>query len=301
VAFVRSPFARARIGEVDSDASRSLPGVHAVLVAADLTPDGEASQLARDLVCYVGDPIALVVAETRYLAEDACELVEVEYEQLDPVVDPASAATDTTNLVHPDKGTNVMSSIPPSMDDAMRDVFAGAAHVVRTEVAQHRHVPVPMETRGLVASWNPFASELTIWVSSQHPFGVRSTAATLLGVPEPRVRVVMKDVGGGFGQKIGIQRDMRAVLQAAHRLARPLKWIEDRWENLVAATSARADHATVTAAFDADARLLAVDVDVTEDVGAYGGGGGGLAARMFPGPYRLGRLSYASRSVSTNM
>ena len=210
--------------------------------------------LAIGDVRHVGDPIALVVAESRYVAEDACDLIEVDLDVLPPVVDYASAAADTDNLVHGSWGleSNAMVAMPfmPLAGD-LDEAFAGAAHVVELTVEQNRYIPVPMETRGIVASYVPGREQLDIVCATQSVHETRNFFARYLGIPEGSVHVTANDVGGGFGQKMFVFREECAVVLASRLLARPVKWIEDRRENLVAA-SALAQRARVRA--DGDRR-----------------------------------------------
>lgn len=322
-AFVRSDVARARITRLDVEAARALPGVHAVLVGADLNPGtgnlqptmfaGDTSPApsapVRPLVDadvrFVGDPIAIVIAETRYLAEDACELVEVDYEPMAPVVDAERAATGGgDDVVHPELGSNIAMQVPTPPDPDLDAVFGAAPHVVTETIVQHRHTNVPMETRGVVARYEPASGTLDVWISSQNPHEVRQVCRRLLGVDEHRIRVQIGDVGGGFGQKYFCQRDELGVIAAAHRLGRTVKWIEDRRENLIASTHARADRATISIATDADGTLLGARFDHIEDCGALPvggtGGTGPFAAMLFPGAYRLPKMGWRSTSVWTN-
>ena len=259
--------------------------------------------LADDDVRFVGDPVALVVAESRYLAEDACEVIEVEYEPLDPVVDPEQAR-DSGDLVHPELGSNIAMSVPTPPDPELDAAFADAAHVVSERIVQHRHTNVPMETRGVLASYEPASGQLDICLSTQNPHEARQVCSRLTGVPEHLVRVHGRDVGGGFGMKYFLQRDELTVVAAAKHLGCSIKWIEDRRENLLASMHARADVATVDVAVDGDGRLLAARLDHVEDCGAYPiggtGGAGAFAAMMFPGPYRLPKLGFTSTAVWTN-
>ncbi|HEV3452117.1 MAG TPA: xanthine dehydrogenase family protein molybdopterin-binding subunit [Acidimicrobiia bacterium] len=320
-AFVRSDLPRARITGVDGRAARAFPGVHAVLTGADLNPGVGSMQptmfqgdpppspcaplrpLAEDDVRFVGDPVAIVVADSRYLAEDACELVAVDYEPLPPVVDAEGAAT-SPELVHAELGSNVALRVASPPDPELDSTFETAPHVVTETLVQHRHTNVPMETRGVVAGYTPATGELDVWISTQNPHEVRQTCARALGIPEHLVRVRMGDVGGGFGQKYFTPRDELAVVAAARHLGRTIKWIEDRRENLLAANHARADRVTVRMAFDDEGRILAVHLDHLEDCGAYPvggtGGTGPFMAMLFPGPYRIPRLGYTSTAVWTN-
>ncbi len=321
-AFLRSDVARGRITRLDVAAARECSGVHAVLTAADLNdrPAGpmlpsmfaDGSQgisapvrpLADGDVRFVGDPIALVVADSRYVAEDACELIEVEYEPLTAVVDFERAADDTENLVHPELGSNIASTMATPPDAALDEALSRAAHVVTETFYQQRQTPTPMETRGIVAHWDPYAAALRVWMSSQNPHEVRRTCARILGVAESRVRVVQQDVGGGFGQKYFMPRDEMTVVLASHLLGRPVKWIEDRRENLLSSNHARRDRATVTVGVDADGRIVGARIEHLEDSGAYANGGTGgtgmFVAMMFPGPYRIPRLGWSTTAVWTN-
>jgi carbon-monoxide dehydrogenase large subunit len=320
-AFVRSDVARARITRIDVAAALALDGVRAVLTGAELnaglgsfqptmfqgehppSPCAPLHALADGDVRFVGDPVALVVAESRYVAEDACELVEVDYEALEPIIDP-EVAGGATELVHPELGSNIAMQVPTPPDPELDAAFESAAHVVRERLVQHRHTNVPMETRGVIASFAPSSGALEVWLSTQNPHEARQVFARVTGVPEHLVRVRGADVGGGFGMKYFIQRDEITVVAAAVRLGCAIKWIEDRRENLIAAMHARADIATVEMAVDADGLLVAARLDHLEDCGAYPvggtGGTGPFAAMLFPGPYRLPRMGFTSTSVWTN-
>jgi aerobic carbon-monoxide dehydrogenase large subunit len=183
-AFVRSDHARARITRLDVEAALALPGVHAVLTGADLnpgrgsiqptmfsgdnppSPNAPVQPLADGDVRFVGDPIAIVVAESRYVAEDACELIEVDFEPFPPIIDPEVAVTETEQLVHPELGSNIAMQVPSPPDPELDHVFETAAHVVRETFHQHRHTNVPMETRGVVAGYEPSTGELDVWIST---------------------------------------------------------------------------------------------------------------------------------------
>ena len=316
-AFLRSDLARARIRRLDTSATAELAGVHAVLTAADLNGHVDSLRasinppetaivpghvLAPGDVRFVGDPVALVVAEDRYVAEDALELIDIEYEPLTPVVDYEHAAS-SPHLVHPELGTNLGASAS-GPDPALAEVFASAHLVVTETFHQQRQCNMPMETRGLVAHWQRHAGRLDVWASTQSPHELAFTAGRILGIGEHQVRVHMGDVGGAFGQKVYSGRDEMAVLLAARDLGRPLKWIEDRRENLMASNSARVDRLTVTMAVDAEGRILGAEIDHLIDSGAYPLGGapqtGALLVSMFPGPYRIPRMGWSTATVFTN-
>src|SRR5215211_2873543 len=316
--FVRSPFPRARINAIDVKPAIDLPGVHTVFVANDLnphvreqwytmsgrdTPSTPTPPLAQDEVRFVGDPVALVVAETRAVAEDASELVEVDYEPLDPVIDYAAAdATDA--LVHDAYPANVVGQMAGAPLSTLDEIFARAPHVVRERISQQAYCAVPMETRGMVVEWSPASHELTIWAASQAPHEVRAFCARLLGLPEHQIRVVMRDTGGAFGQKIMVSREEMCLMLAASRVTSALKWVEDRRENLLAAGKSRREHGDVAMAFDDDGTILAAHIDYVQDAGAYPVswpvGTGTLAAMLFPGPYRVPKATFTSKFLFTN-
>jgi len=321
VAFLRSPVARGVITRLDVEAARQHPGVVAVFTGAEINqrcgpmhptsqpPNPEAPHaplrpMAEGDVRYVGDPVALVVAENRYVAEDACDLIELEVEPGPPVLDLEAALAEGAPVVHPEVGSNIAGAIPAMPDPELEQILASAPHVVTRTFRQQRQTNVPMETRGIVAQYDRYAGDLRVWASSQNIHEWRAYCARVAGLPENRVRAVMGDVGGGFGQKAFALREDAAVVVAAKELARPLKWIEDRQENLMAANSARHEQATVTMALDDDGHILAAKVHHVEDVGAHppggGGAGGGFVAMMFTGPYRIPRFGFSGTSVFTN-
>jgi aerobic carbon-monoxide dehydrogenase large subunit len=319
IAFLRSDVPAGRIRRIDTTEAKALPGVRAVLTAADLngssgplwtTTMGPPAYgpplvpLAQDDVRFVGDPIAVVVASSRYVAEDACELIEVDIDATDAVSTTADAVAEGAPVVHPELGTNVVDA--PQADDPELDaILASAPTVVTRTFSLSRVTNVPMEGRGLVASWDRFSEELRVWPSTQSPHEIKAFASRVLGIAEGQVRVTFGDVGGGFGQKMFPTRDEAAVLLAARAVGRPVKWIEDRRENLIAANQARHDTATVTMAVDATGHFQAATFHLLEDVGAYppGGGtagGGMLVAMLFTGPYKIPRTGFSSRTVFTN-
>lgn len=318
VCFVRSPMARARILGIDASEARELPGVHAVFVAADLNPgvheqwytlngrddpDTPRPPLAEGEVRFVGDPVAMIVADDRYLAEDAAELVIVDYDPLVPVVDYATAL-DSPESVHAEHPGNLVGQLGGRPMADLEPVFANAPHVVGQTLYQQSHGPVPMETRGIVAEWAAAGREMSIWASTQSPHEVRSFCARLLGIAEHRVRVVMRDTGGGFGQKVLPQREDMCVMLAARKLPAALKWIEDRQEHLLAAGQARHEHGEARIALDEDGRILAATLDHVQDAGAYPTPSpvqSGIAVGMlFPGPYRIPEGTFSSRFVYSN-
>jgi carbon-monoxide dehydrogenase large subunit len=315
--FVRSPFARAAIGAIDIDAALAVPGVHHVFTAADLNPDVKEQwhsmagplgpetprpPLAEGEARFVGDPVALVIADSRAIAEDAAELVDIDFDPLPAVVDYVTAA-DHDALVHEAHGSNVICEM--SMPDGMLDdVFEAAAHVVASPIDQQGYAAVPMEGRGLIVDHSRTTGELTIYAATQSPHEVRAFCARLLGMPEHKIRVVMRDTGGGFGQKVVVQRDEMVLMLAARKVTAPVKWIEDRRENLIAAGKARHERCDATMAFDADGIIQGVHIDYTSDCGAYPTPWPltttAVVGLLFPGPYRVPKASYATRAMYTN-
>ena len=317
-AFVRSEVASATITSIDVTEAATLDGVVAVLTGAELNPlvqsywvdySGPAGQqpfarvLADGDVRFVGEPIVLVVATSRYVAEDACELVMVDLESRPAVVGVDEAVAEDAPLVHHELDSNVATAIDTGEDAALDAIFDGAAHVVTRTYDQQRHVCVPMETRGVIAAWDSRTGRLDVRISTQGPHGVRSFLARVLGIAENDVRVVMDDVGGGFGQKMFMLPDEVAVVLASRRVPGPLKWIEDRRENLVAGQHARDDRMTLSMAFDGDGRILGLRGELIEDLGAMPAAGSSsstFVGALITGPYDIPVRRFQSRAVYTN-
>lgn len=316
--FVRSPHARAAIRGIDASAALALAGVQAVFTAADLnpgvkeqwhtsigpqSPETPRPPLAEGEVRFVGDPVALVVAASRALAQDAADLVEVDYEPLPAVVD-YTEAEHAAVLVHEEHGSNVIGEINGLPASALEAVFAAAAHVTTETIYQQACAPAPMEGRALIVDSSGPAGDLTIYAATQAPHEVRLFCSRLLGLPEHRIRVVMRDTGGGFGQKVLVQRDEMCLMLAGPKVGAPLKWVEDRRENLLAAGKSRHEHATVKMAFDADGAIQAAYIDFVSDCGAYPTpwpiGPAAAVGMLFPGPYRVPRAGFATKTIYTN-
>jgi carbon-monoxide dehydrogenase large subunit len=313
VAFVRSPIARGRIVSIDATQARELPGVRAVFTLEDLLrfdvqmisfflivppPGPKIHPLADGRVAYVGDPVAMVVAEDRYIAEDAAGLVQVEYAPEEPVVAMRDAFAGPP--VHPDWKDNV-AAVEARPDPELEAIFKSAAHVVEGTVRHQRICQSPMETRGVVASPNG-AEELTVYISTQSPHIAARYLSIAFGLPETNIRVVAKDVGGGFGLKNQPWREEVATVAAGLILGRPVKWIEDRFEHLTTANLAREQEMTLRLAFDKDARLLGAHADYLQQNGAFPQfPDANLAAMMFMWPaYKNPRFSYLARGIFTN-
>ena len=318
VAFARSDVARGNIVSVDTTAAAEMPGVRAVYTASDLNHlvqdhlvDGEGGfvsnrpfrVLAEGDVRCVGEPIAMVVAASRYHAEDAVDVIEIEIETLPPVLESEHALDDDAPVVHPGAESNLYSEIPGADNPDLDAVLASAPVVVTETFKQHRYATVPMETRGILASWEPYRDELTVWISTQGPHGVRSLMARALGLDDRQVRVIMPDVGGAFGLKMNPRQEELATVVAARQLGRSVKWIQDRRENLLSDDHARDDQATVTMAAEEDGKLLAAKVEFLEGAGAFPAAFGSsavLTTMIFPGPYHVPTYGASARTVHTN-
>ncbi len=305
-AFLRSTHARARIVNIDASTARALPGVHLVLTAADLgellepspllVPHHALTQprtqlpLAQDEVHYVGETVAMVVADNRYIAEDALDLIDVEYEPLPVVHSLEVAAAQNALLVHADVPGNVAAHLVQTVGDPDA-VFATAPHVIRESFVVDRGAAMPMECRGVVARWDSHEGSLTCWISTQGPIPIRNGLAAIFKLPEHKVRVTAPDVGGGFGTKIMMFYPEEILTPfAAIRLGRPVKWIEDRREHFISANQERSQLHEVEYAFDDQGILLAVRDKFLHDTGAYTPYGiivPIITACTLPGPYRL--------------
>ncbi len=312
-AFVRSPLAHARIRGVGVDAARTAPGVVAVMTGADLAevhpfPDlrertrpVHQRALCVERVRYVGAPIAVVVADDRYLAEDAAELVEPDLEELPVVADMDAALAPDAPLLYDDWPDDRVVATAPS-DPALDEVFA-SHRVISGTYAMQRHTAMPMETRGVVATVE--RGRLLVWTSTQVPHVVRTVLARTLGLPEHRIRVVAGDVGGGFGGKLHVYPEEVVVPALAWRLRRPVRWIEDRREHLLAASHAREQRHLMEAAVDDRGDIVAVRCDLVCDVGSGeilppGVAPAFVSAGSVTGPYRFPRSQARLTCVVTN-
>jgi len=317
LALARSPHAHARIRSIDTSAARALPGVVAVITAADLGPIGpiplmrlvpgtvvpDYPVLAAGVVRAQGIPVAAVVAESPYIALDAVERIKVDYEPLDGVADPDTAlAAGAPQAVEVSRDNRAMA-IAWRHGDAER-AFRDAAHRVTLTVQQQRLAGVPMETRGALARWDPSTDELTLWTSTQAPFRIRSSLARMLGLDEARIRVIAPDVGGGFGVKGGPYREEVLVAVLAKRLGQPVKWISTRAEDLLTTNHGRGGRATGELALDADGRIKGLRARIRQPLGptlAVTVGGTPLNyGRCLPGPYLVEHVDIESVGVFTN-
>lgn len=276
---VRSPHAHARILDVDTSRAAAFSGVTSVITAGDVdagpvpadVPRGAKAALhpplARDVVCYVGQPVAAALAQTRPAAEDAAHAVEVAYEALDPVIDPLESLEDRL-VVHPDLRTNTAYRRRTRGGDTDA-AFTSAYRIVRQRIRNQRVAAIPMEARGTAAAWDGTLGTLTVWSSTQVPHDLRDVLAEVLGLPTNRVRVVAPDVGGGFGVKLNVYPEDVLVATLAQKLGRPVKWVESRRESLVATAHGRDQICDLEVACDRRGRVLALRARIVADVGAY--------------------------------
>ncbi|MEY4372215.1 MAG: hypothetical protein RL219_984 [Actinomycetota bacterium] len=309
VVYVRSSIAHARIVGIDTSTARTLPGVLAVYTNDDLGLDPVPPfpfvdlrlvrpRLASGTVRYVGDPVVAVVAETYAQAVDAADAVMIDYDPLPVVVDAERAAEPDAPVILPQLDTNVAGGIPSS---GPAD-FSGCEVVVEQRIVNCKVAPVPMEPRASAVRWEP-DGRLTVWACTQMPHMTRMVLAGLNGVPETQVHVIAPDVGGGFGAKFGAQPDEALLPWIAKQLGRPVRWVESRTESMLNLPHGRAQFHRAKLGGTRDGRLLAYELDVIQDAGAYPNFAGMLPAMtrtMASGVYDIPSVSYTSRTVATN-
>ncbi len=262
-------------------------------------------QLGGREVRYSGQPIAVVAAQSRALAEDAAEALTVEFDARDAVADAMSALEPTSALVYPERGTNIAVAFSiGDPDEVVEEAFATAPIVVARRLRIPRIVPSPMETRGLIASWDPGLEQLTVWMSTQTPHHVRDHLAICLRLRADQVRVIAGDVGGGFGAKEHLYADEVMVCLAAMRAGRPIKWIEDRVEHFTATLHGRDAYHDARLAMDPDGTFLAIHTAITGNAGAHlsnvGTGPFRISGTMLPGQYRFSVAGARITAVYTN-
>jgi CO/xanthine dehydrogenase Mo-binding subunit len=315
---LRSPHAHARLGAIRSGPALALPGVVAVITAQDLGDIGRIPvrlgprpsivaclqpPLARDKVRYVGEPVAFVVAESRYVAEDAAELVEADYEPLPALSDARRAVEPDAPTLHEAIGGNVVATLDTRRGDA-EAALAGAHTRVRERFAVQRHTGVPMETRGLTAALEAGTGVLRLWGVAKVPHFNRRVLADLLGYAEHLIQFVELEVGGGFGIRGEFYPEDLLVPWAAMRLGRPVQWIEDRREHLMAANHSRQQWHETELGFDRDGRIVALVDRFLTDMGGYIRTHGvlvpELTGALLPGPYRIPHYLSEIRCVLTN-
>ncbi|HKY50483.1 MAG TPA: xanthine dehydrogenase family protein molybdopterin-binding subunit, partial [Candidatus Limnocylindria bacterium] len=320
-AVLRSKHPHARLGVIRAKAALDLPGVVTVVTAADLGDIGRIPvrmgqtghgpnvvaclqpPLAREKVRYVGEPIAVVIAESRYVAEDALDLIDVDYDPLPAIADARRAVERDAPVLHEVIEGNVVATLETVTGDAAA-AMAGAHTRVRERLAIQRHAGVPLETRGLTASFDARTGIIQLWGVAKVPYFNRRVLADLIGYPEHLIQFVELDVGGGFGVRGEFYPEDLVVPWAAKRLGRPVQWIEDRREHLMAANHSRQQWHETEIGFDRDGRIVALIDRFMVDLGGYIRTHGvvvpELTAALMPGPYRIPNYRSEIRCVLTN-
>jgi carbon-monoxide dehydrogenase large subunit len=316
--FVRSPHAHARIVSIDRDAACQMPGVVAIVSGHDLAQWTTRQRMAPPIeglqpmemdtlpihkVRFQGDPVACVIATDRYVAEDAAEQVVVEYEVLPAVSSMWRALEPDSPLVDDSLSSNLLSH--QHADHGDLDARKREAHrVIESTFSQHRQTHLPIETRGCIAVWDEGRQHLTFHVGTQVPHPYRTTLASRLRLSESQVSVISPDVGGGFGQKIALYREELTVAAVARHLKRPVRWREDRLENLLSSSQAREDFCRTRAMVSTEGRLLGLELEIVEDFGAYSFYPGNYLARVvamiLTGPYKVQDYSYDVKVLLSN-
>ncbi|MDX5362378.1 MAG: xanthine dehydrogenase family protein molybdopterin-binding subunit [Alphaproteobacteria bacterium] len=289
--FVRSPYAHARIRNIDASEALAMPGVHAVLTGKDFAEDklgslicgwmihskdgspmkvGAHPSIAADTVKHVGDQVAVVIADTREQARDAAEKVAVDYEELPAVIDPVKAMDPGAPQIHPEAPNNHIFTWPIGDEAATDAAFKGAAHVVKIDVINNRLIPNAIEPRAALAVYDEAEESYTLYNTTQNPHVARLVLSAFVGVaPEHKLRVVGPDVGGGFGSKIYVYPEETVCLWASKKVGRPVRWTAERTESFLTDAHAR-DHVThAEMAFDADHRIIGFKVNTIANIGAY--------------------------------
>ena len=316
---VRSTHAHARLTHVDLSAARSAPGVALIMTGTEARAWGEQIPVASalpglnnagryplssDIVRFVGEGIAAVVANDRYAAADAAELVDADYEDLPVVVDARKAMEPGATVLHPQFGTNVAVTIPVGDKEATDAAFRDADVTIKQWMFNHRLIPNSIEPRGVVAHFEPGPDTLTVWSSTQAPHTLRSLLAGVVRIPEHMIRVIAPEVGGAFGAKIDIYAEDILTCLASIHLGKPVKWIEERTENFLATIHGRDIHGDVELAARADGRLLGQRMRIIADIGAYQQFVTAviptLTSLMLPGVYKVPALSAEIIEVYTN-
>jgi carbon-monoxide dehydrogenase large subunit len=314
---VRSPHAAAKIRGIDTKAALELPGVAAVYTGADVkdvgpVPCGASLPglrvphhhiLAQDRVYFVGHAVAVVVATDKYIARDAAERIEVDYQPGPAVADPEKALAQGAPAVHPEWPDNISFTFEQSGGDVQK-AFAEAEVIVKERITSQRLIPTAMETRGVVASWNAGEKSLTLQSSTQIPHLMRSMVAMMLGIPENHLRVITPEVGGGFGSKLNVYAEEALMGFIAKKLGKPVKWIESRRENFMCTIHGRGHVDYFELAAKRDGTILGLKLKLIQDLGAYHQlltpAIPTLSVLMMPGLYRFGNIHADIIGVFTN-
>ena len=327
VAFVRSPYPRAKVGAIDTADAKQAAGVLAVITGADLLADGVLAfpivpglvngegkpwsappyyPLATDEVRFVGQVVVAVVAETREQAEAAAELVQVDFQALPSVTSIDGARANDAPVLWADAPGNVLAQTRFGNQGNCDAAFAKAAHIAKVSFMNQRLVPVSLETRGTNAQYDAATGRFTVRTSCQNPATLRGALAdTVLKVPAEQIRVVVGDVGGGFGMKTVLYPEDAVVAWAARKIGRPVHWRASRTEDFLSANHGRDQHNEGELALDADGKILGMRVRIVGNVGAYGSGPGtiivvAIGPKVITGVYHIPALDLHSIAVSTN-
>src|SRR5437660_4848491 len=290
MAVVRSPYGHARINSINTDAARKHPGVVAVYLAEDLkgasvgniaiaVPLGEIANgmgvrgpLADGKVRFYGDPVAVVIAEDPYTARDARDLIEIDYEPLPAAIDVEKAMQPGAPLLYEEFGTNVGFGMHPpteEIDKVFEQTKADGGIIVKTRLVNQRLAPASMETRGVVAEYRKASKTLTVWSSSQIPHLLRNILSALVGLPQHQVRVIVPEVGGGFGSKLNVYSEEMTASFASMNIGQAVKWIEDRSENLAVTIHGRDQVDYVEVASTREGKITGLKVHGISDLGSY--------------------------------
>ena len=316
---LRSPYGHARITRIDISKAVSSPGVVEVLTAKDINSwckipfplfaildqmhQVDRWPMATDIVRFVGEPVAVVAANSAAAAKDALDLIEVDYEQLPAAVDLESAANPDAPLVHENIGTNLCYEATGSSGDPEK-AFAEADAVMSVRLEQPRLIPNPIEPRGVVASYHSGSKELTLWVTTQNPHTESSIVAQMLGIRENKLRVIAVDVGGAFGCKINTYPESIIAAVLSMRLVQPVKWAESRQENFISTSHGRGQVQYVEAAYNKDGAILGLKLRIYADLGAYcqvlSHAIPNLTPSMAPGVYSFKNIAWTTYGVFTN-
>ncbi|MBI3951524.1 MAG: xanthine dehydrogenase family protein molybdopterin-binding subunit [Acidobacteria bacterium] len=319
LSILRSIHAHAKIKSIDTEEAKKAPGVVAVITGEDLSgkigpvPCATSMEglriphhpvLAVGKVCYVGEPVAAVVATDRYAARDATDLINVDYEPLDVVVGPDNAIEPGAPVIHEEFGGNIAYVMRFNGGGDINEAFNQADRVVKQRMVNQRLLPVAMEPRGALAQYLPGENQLTLWSSTQIPHLLRTQIALMIGLPENRVRVITPEVGGGFGSKLNVYGEEALVAYLSMQLKKPVKWIENRRENLLNTTHGRAQVNEFEVAVKKDGTILGLKARVIGDLGAYfqllTPGIPTLTGLMLSGPYKIPAISYEIMGAFTN-
>lgn len=316
--FVRSVLASGIIKAIDVEEAKALPGVRAVFTGRDLGAPSFTAVLEReefvatkmpllceDRICFAGEPVAVVVADDAYIAEDGADLVVVEVEERSAVMTLGDALSGV-GPVHDEAKDGVLIDLPMFTDPSIEEELVGADLVIEKTVTSARVNASPLEGRGCLAEWDDRAEQLVLHLSTQVPHQVRSGVAQVMGIPERSVRVIAPDVGGGFGQKCVVGREEVVAALVARKLGKPVRWSEDRRENLTASFHGHEQEYRIRAGFDVNGHLKVLSADILCDVGSYSvypftcGVEPLMAASELPGVYKVAKYGARGRAVATN-